>query len=80
MKFAKHRTMDSLGRVVIPQEFREELGLQPGDELLFSCDRHTRTLRIQKRAAACFLCGDTKDLKSLPHGWYVCPQCLTDIK
>ncbi len=29
MKFVKHRTMDSLGRVVIPQEFREERGCTP---------------------------------------------------
>lgn len=80
MKFAKHRTMDSLGRIVIPQEFREQLGLQPGDELLFSCDRQTQILHVQKRTAVCFLCGATEQLKPLPKGWYVCPQCLTDIK
>jgi AbrB family looped-hinge helix DNA binding protein len=38
--------LDTRGRLVIPTEFRETLGLKEGDEVLMSLDTSTNTLTI----------------------------------
>ncbi|MDH7506417.1 MAG: AbrB/MazE/SpoVT family DNA-binding domain-containing protein [Candidatus Thermoplasmatota archaeon] len=38
--------LDTRGRLVIPNEFREALNLKEGDEVLISLDRNTDTLTI----------------------------------
>jgi AbrB family looped-hinge helix DNA binding protein len=37
------------GRVVIPIQFREALGIEPGDEVIFSSDGETFRIETQKQ-------------------------------
>ena len=39
------------GRVVIPIQFREALGIEPGDEVIFSSDGETFRIETQKQRA-----------------------------
>jgi len=48
--------LDTRGRLVIPNEFRESLNLREGDEVLMSLDLKTDTLTISP------IYGDPKDL------------------
>ena len=43
-------TMDRVGRIVIPKGLRDQLGLQPDEELDASIDGHA--IRLEPRAAA----------------------------
>jgi AbrB family looped-hinge helix DNA binding protein len=43
--------VDSAGRVVIPSEFRQSLGITPGEDLILSEDEHGIHLRTFKQAA-----------------------------
>ncbi len=38
-------TIDKAGRVVIPKQVRDELGLEPGDTLVFTSEGESVTLR-----------------------------------
>lgn len=44
------RRMDDLGRVAIPKEFRERLGIQEGDALEIEVDGPTGAIVMRKRA------------------------------
>lgn len=37
------------GRVVIPIQFREAMGIEPGDEVIFSSDGETLRIETQKQ-------------------------------
>lgn len=54
------RTVDALGRIVLPAEIREKLGVRENDglELLWDGDR----LLLQKHEPACTFCGATDDV------------------
>lgn len=39
------------GRVVIPIQFREAMGIEPGDEVIFSSDGETLRIETQKQRA-----------------------------
>jgi len=42
-------TVNESGRVVLPKELREAMGIQPGDVLFFSSDGKTVRLETQKQ-------------------------------
>jgi AbrB family looped-hinge helix DNA binding protein len=42
-------TVNESGRVVLPKELREAMGIQPGDVLFFSSDGRTTRLETQKQ-------------------------------
>lgn len=46
------RRTDDLGRVTIPREFRERLGIQEGDALEIEVDRSSGTIVMRKRKEA----------------------------
>lgn len=70
------RTVDTLGRVVIPIELRSKLGINPGDGLEFLLDNNR--IVLQKNLTSCLFCGTTKDLRSFC-GKPVCRQCINRI-
>jgi len=65
--------LDTRGRLVIPNEFREHLDLKEGDEVLMSLDPKTDTLTINP------VYGDPKDLVNMEIEFGDTPGCLAKI-
>ena len=65
--------LDTRGRLVIPNEFRETLNLKEGDEVLISLDTKTDTLVISP------IYGEPKDLMRMEIEFGDSPGCLAKI-
>lgn len=65
--------LDTRGRLVIPNEFREHLDLKEGDEVLMSLDSKTDTLTISP------IYGEPKDLVKMEIEFGDTPGCLAKI-
>ena len=65
--------LDTRGRLVIPNEFRESLNLKVGDEVLISLDLKTDTLTISP------IYGSPKDLVKMEIEFGDTPGCLAKI-
>jgi AbrB family looped-hinge helix DNA binding protein len=65
--------LDTRGRLVIPNEFRETLDLKEGDEVLVSLDNKTNTLSISP------IYGKTSDLVLMEIEFGDTPGCLAKI-
>jgi len=65
--------LDTRGRLVIPNEFRETLNLKEGDEVLMSLDSKTDTLVISP------IYGEPKDLVRMEIEFGDTPGCLAKI-
>ena len=66
-------TLDTRGRLVIPNEFREALALKEGDEVLISLDRKTDSLTISP------IYGKPTDLVRIELEFGDTPGCLAKI-
>lgn len=53
------RTLDNLGRVVIPSEFRKELGIESNSKVIIMLSDGEIIIKGQK--ASCALCGEKID-------------------
>lgn len=65
--------IDSLGRIVIPKQFRKRLGLHDGAVLQLSSDDNRIT--IIKHQEDCIFCHKETDLIEF-EGKFVCKSCL----
>lgn len=65
--------LDTRGRLVIPNEFREALALKEGDDVLLSLDRKTDTITISP------IYGKTTDLVKMELEFGDVPGCLAKI-
>lgn len=65
--------LDTRGRLVIPNEFREHLDLKEGDEVLMSLDPKTDTLTISP------VYGEPKDMVKMEIEFGDAPGCLAKI-
>lgn len=66
------RSIDELSRIVIPKDMRKQIGIGPGDPLLFEVDGNKIT--IQKVQNTCVFCGGKSSLTAFG-GKYVCEAC-----
>lgn len=71
------RKVDSLGRVVIPQEYRKMLALQTGDEVELRLENGALVLR--KYVPGCIFCGDRGNLVAYKDK-YICSDCLRNLR
>lgn len=71
------RNIDPLGRLVIPKEMRDELGM--GVENPVEIKVENNAVVISKYRKACSFCGNTKDL-NIMHGKNICLDCINEIK
>ena len=70
------RTMDGLGRIVIPVELRRTLEVSEGDALeIFSEDN---TIILRKYLPSCIFCGNSRDVSTYT-GHNVCPACAEEL-
>jgi AbrB family looped-hinge helix DNA binding protein len=65
--------LDTRGRLVIPNEFREALALKEGDDVLLSLDRKTDTITISP------IYGKATDLVKMELEFGDTPGCLAKI-
>ena len=76
------RTLDELGRIVLPSEIRSKFGWGEKDTItLYYVDSNTLMLQLAEKypGAKCVFCGTTEAAKSL-QGKDVCNGCLEKIK
>lgn len=70
------RSIDQLGRIVLPVEFRRELGIQLGDPLdILLTDGH---IEIRRTIPACRLCGSKEELTAQKDVW-ICRRCIDSL-
>lgn len=71
------RSLDSLGRVVIPIEIRRHFGIIEDDRLEFYVEDDK--IIMKKFINSCTFCDSRDDLTKYK-GKYICPECLSEIK
>ena len=70
------RTIDELGRIVIPKEMRDNLNLKKYD--LVNIKLFNNYIQIEKSKSICNFCNNTDDLESY-NNFSICKSCLNDI-
>lgn len=71
------RKLDNLGRIVVPKELRNVLGIEPGDPVEIFTDGGDIILR--KYAPGCVFCGESKDTLQL-NDKLICRKCAAKIR
>ena len=70
------RKIDELGRIVIPIELRNQLGIAEKDPLEIYVDKSS--IIFKKYQPNCIFCGKTKNLIKYKEK-LICPKCLEEI-
>jgi len=71
------RPVDELGRIVIPKEIRNALGINTKDLLEIHLDN--TTIVLKKSENKCALCGSGEDLVPF-NDRFVCTKCAESLK
>ena len=69
------RKLDTLGRVVLPKDVREQLNLEENSEVIVQVENGKVTLTPVNQAH-CVLCGSTDEIVCFEEGYVVCKACL----
>ena len=69
------RSVDKLGRVVLPIKYREKLGIKADDKVIIDLDGDT--IMISPTKSICALCGD---IIADPENMRICDTCLSKIR
>lgn len=71
------RTVDDLGRIVIPKAIRNSTGIVPGTEcIITTCGKEVRIVSAEKK---CIFCGEDSKFEFM-EGKHICKSCLKKIK
>lgn len=70
------RKVDELGRIVIPMELRNKLGIQEKDPLEIFVDGSS--IILKKYSPNCIFCGSSRNLLSYNDN-LICSKCKTNI-
>ncbi len=70
------RKIDELGRIVIPIEMRNTLGIEPGNGIEIHFENNTIILR--KYEPTCVFCGETNGVFEF-RGKKVCQSCKLEL-
>lgn len=70
------RNLDAIGRLILPKEIFQTLGIEKksGLEFFIEDDR----LILRRYAPLCYICGDSKDLKHYL-GKRICSECAEEL-
>ena len=71
------RSLDQLGRIVIPIELRRVLDIEIGDGLEFYSD--DESIVLKKYEPACIFCDNASNIK-VYKGKNICGECYTQLK
>ena len=69
------RTVDELGRLVIPKELRRLLGLKEGKDSFEIFIDDNKNVILRKYIPGCIVCGDIENLKDV-NGIKLCKKCI----
>lgn len=69
------RSIDSLGRIVLPKELRSTFGITPDTPLEILTDNGMILLRKYKPAGSCAFCGEVSPEAVEFRGKAICPAC-----
>lgn len=73
------RSVDDLGRVVIPKELRDRMGFDPGTPVEFFTDKDAGVVYLQTyKMEKCAVCGDDYSLTPIK-GKYLCENCISKL-
>lgn len=75
-----YKKIDALGRVGIPKNIREEMALFENTLLWVEYDTEKDQIVLKKAAASCASCGKEQDLFSLKNNFFLCKNCLEQLK
>ena len=73
------RSLDALGRIVVPKEIRKTLNIEAKDNFEFYINGETQQLILQKVTSRCLKCNATEDLCEITNGFHLCKRCYRDI-
>lgn len=71
------RTIDNVGRIVIPMDLRRTLDIQDFTELRLY--REGNRIIMEKNRPQCSLCRSEENLVPF-HKKYICEKCLTELR
>lgn len=75
------RSVDDLGRVVLPKEVREQFGIAEKDGLEIFVDEEQEQIILHKsRERKCLKCRGGDGLKEIKPGYYLCENCIGELK
>ena len=72
------RTVDELGRLVIPKELRRLLGLKEGKDSFEIFIDDNKNVILRKYIPGCIVCGDIENLKDV-NGIKLCKNCIEKV-
>lgn len=72
------RQLDELGRLVIPKDMREVLGVKYGDSMDITLSSDMSSIIIKKSVKSCVLCGNTENLQQFKDQ-AICDTCVSEI-
>ncbi|WP_110822827.1 AbrB/MazE/SpoVT family DNA-binding domain-containing protein [Paenibacillus illinoisensis] len=83
MNKSKHkgmvRSVDSLGRIVLPIELRRTLGVEIGDPLEYFIEEYDKRILLRKyRTQVCLFCSVTEELFFFKN-YFICSSCLDEV-
>lgn len=73
------RSIDNLGRVVLPKELRSAYGITPDTPLEIFTEGDSILLRKYHPAGACALCGEVTAMSIQFKGKPVCAKCRKEL-
>lgn len=77
------RTVDELGRIVLPASIREILGIQPKDVMDIICVNDDMIMMSKdENVNHCAICGETDNVRELTHTsekHYICSECIKAV-
>lgn len=71
------RKLDPLGRLVVPVNLRQTLGIEPGDPMEIYMEGNMIVLR--KHQVGCSICGNDEGKMSFFYGKTICNLCVSEI-
>ena len=74
------RSIDNLGRIVLPKELRSSYGITPDTPLEIMTEGEMILLRKYQPADACIFCNEVKPGTVLLHGKRICPTCRRELE
>lgn len=69
------RTVDNLGRIVLPKEMRDVFSIEPGTPMEITVSGETLVLRKYRPTGGCVLCDRLCGDMVVLHGKRVCADC-----
>lgn len=71
------RSIDKIGRLVIPIELRRELGLNTGEPVQMYVEGNR--VIVEKYKKVCFICGRSSSSYNVIHNKKICNACKADL-